>query len=215
MPPEVAAWFASPGEVVQQPYEGGIAATIDSVEIAIERALMHIGESSPVSHLTIGVDPGPRPGIGWIGDGLVLGRVQLEGVDDTVIHIERLRTAIEHEGLTVRVGDGSTTIANRIINLCLARGYPVERVDERRTSHGVSRHQHSSAAIRIARIEGEEVRRRQRVSPTEGEVREIQRRSRRASGGRTTIPGDLARAVAVGRLSMVEAIRSHTPSKFD
>jgi hypothetical protein len=37
-------------------------------------------------------------------------------------------------------------------------------------------------------------------------VREIQDRSRQQSGGRLTLPGELAQAVAVGRLSMTEAL---------
>ena len=45
-----------------------------------------------------------------------------------------------------------------------------------------------------------------------GEVREIQRRSRRISEGRLTIPSSLARAVAVGRLTLSEAVELHIDS---
>ena len=49
---------------------------------------------------------------------------------------------------------------------------------------------------------------------TNGEIKELQRRSRTASNGRLTIASDLSRSVAVGRLSLDEAIdiqmkRSH------
>ena len=44
------------------------------------------------------------------------------------------------------------------------------------------------------------------VSPTDGELREIKRRSRKHSNGRLTISSELAKAVAVGRLTMPEAI---------
>jgi hypothetical protein len=211
LPSEVGVWFATPGEVHADPDGMGVAATIDSIDIAVEQALRRMAGSEAVSMLSIGIDPGPRPGIGWIGDGVVLGRGQLESVDETVNRIQRIIDAIEHTDVVIRVGDGSPTIANRIINLCLARSLPVEQVDEQRTSHGVSRHQHSSAAIRIARLAGKTQTSRLPVKPTPGEVREIQRMSRRESGGRTTIPRNLARAVAVGRLSMAEAITTHTP----
>ena len=211
LPAEVGVWFATPSEVQADPDGMGVAATIDSIDIAVEQALRRMAGSEAVSMLSIGIDPGPRPGIGWIGDGVVLGRGQLESVDETVIRVQRIIDAIEHNDVVIRVGDGSPTIANRIINLCLARSLPVEQVDEKRTSHGVSRHQHSSAAIRIARLTGNIQKNRRPVRPTKGEVREIQRMSRRESGGRTTIPSNLARAVAVGRLSMVEAISTHAP----
>jgi hypothetical protein len=44
------------------------------------------------------------------------------------------------------------------------------------------------------------------VVPTHGEIKEVQRLSRRVSGGQVTISQRLAQAVAVGRLSMEEAI---------
>ena len=82
-------------------------------------------------------------------------------------------------------------------------------VDERRTSTGVGRHDHHAAAARIAQISGESVSSKRKVKPTSGEVREVQRRSRSESGGRFTLPIELAQAVAVGRLSMTEALEEY------
>jgi hypothetical protein len=62
------------------------------------------------------------------------------------------------------------------------------------------------SAARIAQLEGVPVRDRRPVRPTPGEVREIQDRSRKQSDGQLTLPGELAQAVAVGRLSMTEAL---------
>ena len=108
--------------------------------------------------------------------------------------------------MTVRIGDGSRTISNRLANVCLARGLRVERVDERRTSRGLQRNQQHASAARIAQMNGEVITHKQPVVPTSGEVREVQRLSRRMSNGRVTISQRLAQAVAVGRLSMEEAI---------
>ena len=44
------------------------------------------------------------------------------------------------------------------------------------------------------------------LQPTEGEVKELQRRSRIKSQGRVTISLDLARKVALGELTLEEAI---------
>ena len=55
-------------------------------------------------------------------------------------------------------------------------------------------------------MNGELITEKLPVNPTPGEVREVQRLSRRMSGGRVTISQRLAQAVAVGRLSMEEAI---------
>ena len=55
-------------------------------------------------------------------------------------------------------------------------------------------------------MNGELLTEKQPVVPTSGEVKEVQRLSRRVSGGQVTISQRLAQAVAVGRLSMEEAI---------
>ena len=136
----------------------------------------------------------------------ILGAAQFESVDATVDRICALSEDIGHTSLTVRIGDGSRTISNRLANVCLARGLRVERVDERRTSRGLQRNQHHASAARIAQMNGEVVTEKQPVVPTSGEVKEVQRLSRRVSGGRVTISQRLAQAVAVGRLSMEEAI---------
>ena len=103
------------------------------------------------------------------------------------------------------------TISSRIANVCLARGLAVQFVDETSTSVG-SRYDHVSAARRICSKEGIPVTERLQVIPTEGEVREIQRRSRSISEGRLTIPSKLARAVAVGRQTLSEAVELHIRS---
>ncbi len=210
VPPNVAAWMGTPSEVLMSGDPVGIPVTLDAVQHSVEQALHRIRYSGPIRSLIFGVDPGPRPGIAWVGDGLTLGKAQLEGVDDTVDSIMRISRAIEHELMIIRVGNGSKTIANRIINTCVVRGLSVEMVNEERTSIGVPRHAHSSAALRIAHLPGDSINEKQKVRPTNGEIRDIQRRSRRHSLGRTTIPSTLARAVAMGRLSLDDAIRHHT-----
>ena len=55
-------------------------------------------------------------------------------------------------------------------------------------------------------MDGAPITRKQPVVPTPGEVKEVQRLSRRVSGGQVTISQPLAQSVAVGRLSMEEAI---------
>jgi hypothetical protein len=44
------------------------------------------------------------------------------------------------------------------------------------------------------------------MNPTEGELRELQRRSRIKSQGRVTISSEMARRVALGELTLIEAI---------
>jgi len=206
LPPTALVWLATHEEVEAAADPLGIGATLESVDSAIDQALRFVAKGGIVKDLTFGIDPGPRPGLAWVGDGRILGTAQFESVDATVDRICKLSEDIRHTSLRVRIGDGSRTISNRLANVCLARGLKVERVDERRTSQGLQRNQHHASAARIAKMNGAPVTQKQPVVPTHGEVKEVQRLSRRVSGGQVTISQRLAQAVAVGRLSMEEAI---------
>ena len=214
LPPEARVWLGSHDEIAAAADPLGIGADLESIESAIDRALRFVVQGGVVRDLTFGIDPGPRPGLAWVGDGRVLGTGQEESVDATIDRICTVAADIEHDRLTVRIGDGARTISNRLANICLARGMFVESVDERRTSEGLPRHQHHASAARIAQLDGSQIHTKQPVVPTPGEVKEVQRLSRRHSGGRVTISQRLAQAVAVGRLTMEEAIlrQIHRPT---
>ena len=206
LPPSTSVWLASHEEVEAAADPLGIGATLESVESDVDRALRFVAKGGIVRDLAFGIDPGPRPGLAWVGDGRVLGTAQFESVDAAVDRICSLSDEIGHNSMIVRIGDGSRTISNRLANVCLARGLRVERVDERRTSRGLPRHHHPVSASKIAQMDGAPITNKQPVVPTPGEIKEVQRLSRRISGGQVTISQSLAQAVAVGRLSMEEAI---------
>ena len=141
-----------------------------------------------------------------IQDEIIYDLENLEIIDNLPDYIIALSQILQHDKLIIKIGDGSPTIRNRIVNCCLSRNLSVELVDERRTSFGLPRHHHHSAAVRIANMEGVNVEAKLSLEPTEGELRELQRRSRTVSEGRLTISSNLAKAVAVGRLTMEEAL---------
>jgi len=145
----------------------------------------------------------------------MLGSLQLESVDETINTIDSILESLKPNCHTIRIGDGAKTISRRLVNVCLARGHNVEIVDERRTSKG-SRHNHAASAVRIAQKKGIRTSKKMQLNPSEGEIKEIQRRSRSTSGGRVTIPKSLAKAVAVGRMDINEAVQRHaTISEFN
>lgn len=82
----------------------------------------------------------------------------------------------------------------------------VEQVNEAKTSRGLLRHNHVVSAIRIALIRGSEVTEFREITPTDGDIREIQRQSRKRSNGRKTISSQQAYEVAIGQVSMDEAL---------
>ena len=91
-------WIASDVEIVGKEDQGWpVAASLEDIEGAIQRALLHLRGVHQIHELTFGIDPGPRPGIAWMGDGVVLGMSQLESIDKVTAHIESIKSAVKHQ----------------------------------------------------------------------------------------------------------------------
>lgn len=195
--------LTSPEEV-----QGGeIPAMEENIEIAVERAIQASRGLDTAVQLVFGVDPGPRPGLAWLADGIVVGNAQLENIGMVADHIIGLSTAVKHQRMCVKIGDGAPLIRDRIINQLILRGIETLQVSEYRTSSGSRSKAHIHAATRIALMSGLKVYHLRDLIPTDGDLREIQRQSRIQSSGDLTIPTELARMVACGEISMEEAIK--------
>jgi hypothetical protein len=207
LPHAGTVWFASEMEIVGFETEGyPVAASLNDVEGAIERAMLHLRGVHSIQELAFGIDPGPRPGIAWMGDGVVFGMAQLEQLSDVVDHVHSITKAIEHQHVKLRIGNGAPLLRDHIINDCIAANLWIEEVNEARTSRGLLRHNHVVSAVRIAMLRGRRVWEQRSIRPTEGEVKEIQRQSRKKSNGRMTISAELALAVARGEMGLEEAL---------
>lgn len=207
LPENSMIWFGSEREVARYHDEGQpIAVTTETVETGIDKAVRLQRGIVDVIELCFGIDPGPRPGIAWLADGIVLGVSQLEFVEDVAHHIQGIADGITCQRWIVRIGDGAPLIRDQIINSCLTKNMYLEQVNEAKTSRGLLRHNHVISAIRIALIRGTRVWEFREVTPTEGDLKEIQRQSRKRSNGKHTISTEMAYAVATGDISLDEAL---------
>ena len=186
---------------------GEIPAMEENIEIAVERAIQASRGLDTAVQLVFGVDPGPRPGLAWLADGIVVGNAQLENIGMVADHIIGLSTAVKHQRMCVKIGDGAPLIRDRIINQLILRGIETLQVSEYRTSSGSRSKANIHAATIIALMSGLKVYHLRDLIPTDGDLREIQRQSRIQSSGDLTIPTELARMVACGEISMEEAIK--------
>ena len=186
---------------------GEIPAMEENLEIAVERAIQASRGFDTAVQLVFGIDPGPRPGLAWLADGVVVGSAQLEKIETITDHIIGLSSAVKHQKMSVKVGDGAPLIRDRIINQLVLSGINTLQVSEFRTSSGSRSKAHIHAATRIALMTGTKVYQIRKLNPTSGDLREIQRQSRIQSEGYLTISTDLARMVACGEITMNEAIK--------
>ena len=205
-------WFSTPEEVNTSKDPNGVACNINNVDYVVNKTLNKILAGPNVKILTFGVDSGPRPGLAWFTDDRLIGSKQLELVDEVIDEIINIVNQISPKfpaKTLIKIGNGHRTISNRIVNKCLNNNFQVQLIDEKHTSLG-SRHDHVSSAKSIGLKHGIPICDKLEIVPTRGEVREIQRISRLVSGGKATIPSNLAISVAIGKLSLIEAVKLHS-----
>ncbi|MDG6221322.1 MAG: hypothetical protein QCI38_07750 [Candidatus Thermoplasmatota archaeon] len=180
----------------------------DSVWLTIDRALHFLTGKDKYDSLVFGIDPGPRPGFAVLGDGDLLKTAQIETPEDVAPAISNAMSAFPANRKRARIGHGDPVMRNRILNALSNLEIELEVVDESHTSNR-SKNPHVDAAVAIAMSSGVELHLPPGslpVEPTEGEVREIQRRSRIFSDGRCTISREDGRLVARGEMTMEEAV---------
>jgi len=174
---------------------------------AVEEALATLRGDG--GRTVIGVDPGERPGIAVLSGGTVVAAFAVP-LSDAVATIEReLEGAVDP---VVRVGDGARLQGARIVEAL--DGVRVELVDETGTTPYLGQGTRGTgvgdvlAAVNIARLEGEPLTSRD-VEPTAGEIQVIKNRSRERSPENRELTDSLARRVALGELSLEEAMARH------
>lgn len=172
---------------------------------AVEGALVRLrgGDGRTI----IGIDPGDHPGIAVLHGDLAVAVFQVP-LEDAVAYVrEEVANAVDP---LVRIGDGARLQGSRLINAL--EDAQIELVDETGTTPylgtGVRGSGDVIAAINIARIEGEPVDSRE-IEPTDGEIQVVKNRSRERSPENRTLPADLAKQVALGELTMGEALDQH------
>ena len=194
---------------IEQDFGIQVACDVDTVEAAIEKAVQLVQGIDQVFELVFGIDPGPRPGLAWLADGAVIGVAQLERPHQVIEHIKGIASSLPHRRLLLRIGNGSRLIRDFIINDALDAHMRIEQVNESKTSHKIQRHDHTASALRISMLSGEMVYLPRDIEVAIGEIKDIKRRSRKVSEGRTSISTPLAESVARGEITIEEAIEAH------
>lgn len=180
-----------------------------NIDQAIDLALQMIAGKDLYSKLFIGIDPGEYPGIAVIGDDVLLKKISADDPEEVKKIIKNILKDYPAIQTVIRIGHGSTILRNRIINSLLPLNVPIEIVDETKTtsSKKLSRaDRNSESAAVIALLKGGKVKHRLPLKPTEGEIKNIQERSRKLSGGIFSISRKKAIEILEGKISLEEAV---------
>lgn len=203
VPANVAVVVTTEKERVRVPFDKVVVDDEPAEAMATIRRYMNGGRA--VKDLMIGVDPGHRPGVAAVADGVVLTRGIAKSPEDVKIVVDGIIREHPSSNIVVRIGNGDRTNRNRTFNGLWEFGLRPEIVDERNTTTK-SATPDEDAAVEIALTPGFRPGGKQKVDPAPGELRNIQRLSRLHSEGSITVSKGLAAKVAKGEISMDEAI---------
>ncbi|MFP4000573.1 MAG: hypothetical protein ACLFSM_01610 [Thermoplasmata archaeon] len=176
----------------------------DDIRRGVRRALSMLKGKLTYQKIVVGVDPGTQPGISLVGDGKILETMHADSPEEVGKIVERFIEDYSFQRMTVRIGHGDKTNRNRTINALEGLAIRIEIVNEEDTTK-LTEAPDIEAAKKIALSAGKLAEGPFDVEATEGEMREMQRRSRMKSG-EITISKKLAKKVVEGDMKMKEAI---------
>lgn len=210
VPEDVGVILTSLEEIGGIEFEPKVAS--ESIEEAIRRALCILAGKTEINSLIIGIDPGPKPGLAAVANGTVLEARIVESPEHVAELVREFVEIYAPRHSRIRIGHGDPLNRNRIVNSLLDEDHLVEMVDERGTTRRLE-NPDLEAAKQIAAVKGNLIREKLQVIPTARQLKEIQRQSRIASENRITISTDLARDVAIGKITLNEALERQMRSK--
>ena len=178
----------------------------ESMDELIDRALFasQSPENSENSRILIGIDPGSTPGIAIFRGDILFRRFTAESPQEAINFIVSFLKNCKGHETVIRIGHGARLVRNRIVNMLLDVASHVEIVDETSTTPPSTRDD-MLAASAIALTPGKKVVSKLSIEPKEGQIKDVQRKSRIASND-VTISKELAKKVLTGEIDMKKAI---------
>ncbi len=209
IPPRVGVVVTSASEASAIIFSSVVVYT--TPEETLESASRVLAGFTHFGRCVVGIDPGERPGVALLADGRVLRLVHATSPETVRDAVEHAMQTVPADTFIIRIGNGAPTFRDRILHALEDLPVAFELVDETRSTPSAPRgaaHRDTAAATSIALTAGTPMgpADMRPVRPSEGELRDIQRKSRLASEGQVTISRALARYVALGHFTLGEAV---------
>lgn len=170
-----------------------------------------------VKSLVIGVDPGMKPGIAVFADGELVETEQLRSPEEVLDAVRRVLSVYRGRKSILRVGTGGGVYNKRILRTLqghIGDEVEIEIVDETATTpepREITSPEFRDivAAVNIAMKTGQYLKERVVVKAEPGEIKQLQKESRKLNGN-ITISKELAEKVALGVISLEDAVEAQS-----
>ena len=165
--------------------------------------------------LIVGIDPGKQIGLAAICDGMILA-ADTSRLNQLTKKIEEYLVLFPSERAVIRVGDQPSSVSKVLFNKLFTVFGDVDNIkleivreaysSPRKTALTTPFSPDETAAITIAHRQGKTKNHLVRTLIPFGRIKEIQKWSRKSSNNRITLDTELAQSVALGEISLEEAI---------
>jgi predicted RNase H-like nuclease (RuvC/YqgF family) len=137
----------------------------------VDEAVQMLRGKKDFREIIIGIDPGKRLGLAILGDGIILKKMELRNIDETIPEIIRILKETKAEKKTVKIGNGVKEEQKRlfkVLNKELPNNVIIESVEEDGTTKNSKKDQKFRkdsidvlSAIKISMRNGYELNRKQ------------------------------------------------------
>lgn len=214
IPDNVKVVLTSPSEEASISFPRIVAG--GNLRYAVAECLKIFRGIKKVGILVIGVDPGLKPGIAVFADETLVETEQLRSPEEVLGAVQRVMAVYGGSRPILRVGTGGGIYRERILRTLqggMGGEVKIEVVDETATTPETGEIPSPElkdivAAVNIAMKNGRSLRERIMVNPKPGEIKQLQKESRKINGS-ITISKELAEKVALGVLSLEDAVEEH------
>jgi len=183
-----------------------IVSVEDDIRKGVREALSRLSGKISYNQMIVGIDPGIKPGVALVGDGKILETEYADSPEEVREIIDHYIDGYNFKKMIIKIGHGDKTNRNRTINSLEGLAARKEIVNEDDTTI-LGEKPDLEAAKKIALTQGQLLSGTYEIEATDGEMREIQRRSRIKSVGDITISKKLAKKVVEGELNLKQAIK--------
>lgn len=126
----------------------------DNPTAGIRMALPRLMNKNQFRSVVIGIDPGPKPGIAVMGDGILLEAYECSSTRKVRKEIIDISECYPYREIMIKVGDGDAPNRNDILKSIAKLGLTINIVDEKNTSMPHKVHDNALSAARIAQLNG-------------------------------------------------------------
>ncbi|MCL4332484.1 MAG: hypothetical protein M1148_03870 [Candidatus Thermoplasmatota archaeon] len=129
---------------------GSLQERFSDAKHAVRHSFARLLGKSLFSSLVLGIDPGPRPGLAAVGDGVLTEAMECPSIEALAAEVSDMVCQYTYRDVVIRIGNGDKPNRVAILKLLKELGLLILEVDERGTTIKYRNENNAISAAKIA-----------------------------------------------------------------